>query len=125
MTTPRKPKPTLKPLHQRPEPTPPGYPFGYDSHWLDEKGNIILIRSHEFCSSLDITQLKTLCEEYGIERKKYGRLIKRVEGDRRGRDQFLAALTQERRKRHEANNAIKAYRIRLHKWRIANGYDAA
>lgn len=120
-----KPRPKLKPLSQRPEPTPPGYPFGYPRHWYDEHGNIILIPGYEYCSSKNIDELKFICERYGIECEKYGKLVKRVKGDRRGKLAFLEALKQERHKRREASNALEAYRFRRRKWRMVNGDAAA
>jgi len=108
-----KPKPRLKALNQRPEPTPPYYPL----HWYDHDGSIILIPCHAFFSGMTVPKLKRECEKYKI--------LVQVKGDKREAFPFLAALTKERYARYEAKNAVEAYRVRLQKWRIVNGYNAA
>ncbi len=108
-----KPRPKLKPLNQRPEPTPPSYPL----HWYDDNGNIILIPCHALFSAMTVPKLKRECEKY--------RIVEQVKGDKREAFPFLAALTKERYARYEAKYAVEAYRVRLQKWRIANDYNAA
>jgi hypothetical protein len=58
-----------------------------------------------------------MCEQYGIEFERYGKVFKRVKGDRREKETFLLALEQERNRRRKAIKELEAYRIRLKEWR--------
>jgi hypothetical protein len=116
-----KPRPKLKPLSQRPKPTKPIYA----PHWCDEQGNIIPIPNDGYCSSRSIGKLKSMCKQYGIEVESYGKLVKRVKGDRREKDTFLSVLEEERSRRRKAIKELEAYYIRLKEWRAMKETDAA